>query len=113
VKIENEFDQLKWCADGAKTLSETAARLRLFADELDELAESGWTLTMPVDKGHLLLERGSGAWEHGQRIEHLTGRVGTVLRDSGEVLVKVHWDGNSPDHTAQVPRAHLRKLTSE
>lgn len=48
----------------------------------------------------------------GDRVEHLTGRVGTVreFTDANGIVI-VHWDGNGPDHVSSVPRAHLsRKL---
>jgi hypothetical protein len=39
----------KWTIDGATTLAEAAAKLRQFADELDQKHAEGWTLEQPVE----------------------------------------------------------------
>jgi hypothetical protein len=38
-----------WSMDGATTLVEAAAKLREYADYLEELKRDGWELTKPVD----------------------------------------------------------------
>ncbi len=39
----------KWAMDGAETLAEAAQLLRIFADELDALADAGFHLMGPID----------------------------------------------------------------
>ncbi|MCK6210343.1 hypothetical protein KZX45_07275 [Georgenia sp. EYE_87] len=50
----------KWSMDGARTLSEAAAKLEAFAQELRDLEESGWQLTEPVADDVGIIEDGSG-----------------------------------------------------
>jgi hypothetical protein len=48
----------KWAMDGAETLAEAAHLLRLFADELDALADAGFHLMGPVDDDYGFAHRG-------------------------------------------------------
>jgi hypothetical protein len=66
---DDELDELgegrdliraKWSMDGARTLSEAAAKLEAFAQELRDLEESGWQLTEPVADDVGIIEDGSG-----------------------------------------------------
>jgi hypothetical protein len=43
-----ESIRAKWSMDGAATLAEAAAKLRGYADYLEELKRDGWELTGPV-----------------------------------------------------------------
>jgi hypothetical protein len=45
---DRDLIRAKWSMDGARTLSEAAAKLEAFAQELRDLEESGWQLTEPV-----------------------------------------------------------------
>ena len=42
----------RWVMDGARTLSQAARKLEVFAQELRELEESGWQLTAPIEDDH-------------------------------------------------------------
>lgn len=42
----------KWIADGATTLTDAAAKLRAFADKVDQLIADGYRLNGPVDNGY-------------------------------------------------------------
>lgn len=46
---EPEIIRAKWTMDGAATLAEAAAKLREFADELDQKHAEGWTLQQAID----------------------------------------------------------------
>ena len=52
---EQEIIRAKWLMDGAATLTEAAAKLREYADTLDQLARDGWTLEQPIDEDYGLL----------------------------------------------------------
>jgi hypothetical protein len=61
---EAEFDpehedviRAKWSMDGAKTLSEAAARLRGHAEALERLEREGWQLTQPVEDDYGFIHR--------------------------------------------------------
>lgn len=51
--VENEdLDETiraKWTMDGATTLSEAAAKLRAYADELEQRERDGWQLDGPIE----------------------------------------------------------------
>jgi len=45
---DRDLIRAKWSMDGARTLTEAAAKLEALAQELRDLEESGWQLTEPV-----------------------------------------------------------------
>ncbi|GAA4288617.1 hypothetical protein [Georgenia daeguensis] len=45
---DRDLIRAKWSMDGARTLSDAAAKLEALAQELRDLEESGWQLTEPV-----------------------------------------------------------------
>lgn len=47
----------KWAFDGATTLTEAAAMLRTFADNLEALEAAGWQLTVVVNDDYGFIER--------------------------------------------------------
>lgn len=49
AELNRQIIRAKWVMDGAETLSEASARLRGFADWLDEAASAGWELDSEVD----------------------------------------------------------------
>ena len=57
----------------------------------------------------------SSEFEPGDRVEHVTGRQGTVRprlegSQAPERNVSVQWDGNPPNHTASIPPEKLARL---
>jgi hypothetical protein len=53
----SETVRAKWAMDGATTLSEAAAKLVEFADELKKLEADGWQLAAPVNDDYGFIER--------------------------------------------------------
>lgn len=51
----------KWTMDGARTLSEAAARLERQAADLRQMEEDGWQLTGPVEDDYGFIRRAAGA----------------------------------------------------
>jgi hypothetical protein len=56
----NDFVYLKYMFDGAASIAELSASLRQLADEFDRQAAEGWSMTDPVDSGHVHLTREAG-----------------------------------------------------
>ena len=53
----NDLLYLKYCFEGAASLSDLAAGMRSLADELDLRAADGWSLAGPIEGGHARLVR--------------------------------------------------------
>ena len=70
---EESILRAKWCMDGAATLSQAAAKLRAFADEVEELEREGWQLTQPICDDYAFIEKApmsrtrlAEAWAQGE-----------------------------------------------
>lgn len=53
----DDIIRAKWVMDNANTLSEAAAQLRAYADELVELEKQGWQLDGPVYDDYGMISR--------------------------------------------------------
>lgn len=56
---------LKYCFEGASSISELATALRLLADDLERRESAGWFLVEPINGGWAHLERASGSASEG------------------------------------------------
>lgn len=80
--------------------------------DVDGSAENALLAVTPGEVVDLVADvlRKENALGPRDRVEHLTGRVGTVLTLPADEMVSVHWDGFGPDTAVGVPVAHLRRL---
>ena len=61
----------KWTMDGAEDLAEAAQLLRMFADEIDALADAGFHLMQPIEDDYGFAHRGDeGAPDRRSRERH-------------------------------------------
>jgi hypothetical protein len=51
--VNDDVLYLKYCLEGAASLSEVAGVLRSLAADLERRASAGWSLIAPVDNGYL------------------------------------------------------------
>lgn len=51
-ELDTETIIARWSMDGAKTLSEAAEKLRIYADNLINLEKEGWQLVQEINDDH-------------------------------------------------------------